>query len=65
MPFSVRWVIHNSNANIHEKNKANKRNAIFFSMQAYAENLQIAQNYQESEYDQRHSIRELIDQSWG
>ena len=42
-----------------------KRNAIFFSMQAYAENLQIAQNYQESEYDQRHSIRELIDQSWG
>ena len=34
-------------------------------MQAYAENLQIAQNYQESEYDQRHSIRELIDQSWG
>ena len=67
MPFCVSWLICNRNANVHVKNRANKKNAIFFSMQAYTEKLQIVQNYQELEYDQRHFInwwliaRELID----
>ena len=56
MPFSVRWLICNRNANIDVKNSENKKNALFFS-----------HNCQESEYDQRHFInwwliaRELID----
>ena len=67
MPFCVRWLICNRNANMHVKNRANKINAIFFSMQAYTKKLQILQNYQHSEYDQHHFInwwliaRELID----
>ena len=67
MPFCVRWLIRNRNANVHVKNKVNKKNAIFFSMQAYTEKLQILQKYQHSEYEQRHFInwwliaRELID----
>ena len=66
MPFSVRWLVRNRNANIHVKNSTHK-NAMFFSMQAYAEKLRLAQNYQESENDQPHFInwwliaRELID----
>ena len=68
MPFCVRWLIRNRNANVHvKKNRANNKNAIFFCMEAYSEKLRFLQNYQESEYEQRHFInwwliaRELID----
>ena len=49
------------------KEQHTQKNAMIFSMQAYAEKLRIAQNYQESEYDQHHLInwwliaRALID----
>ena len=49
MPFCVRWLICNRNANVHVKNKANKKNAIFFCMEAYAKKFLILQNHQESE----------------
>ena len=63
MPFCVRSLIRNCNANVHVKNRANTKNAMFFSMEAYAKKWQIVQNYQESEYDVADCQR--TDRSWG
>ena len=44
MPFCVCWLVSNSKANIHKKNRRNQ-NAMFFPMQAYSEQLQFYKTF--------------------